>query len=200
MTATSQSSGPERALDKLGQAHERLAAGDARLDALIAALDDGLARIDIGLDYMHPRPLAEAVSRDETGKRIIELTYLCYRPVHGRRRLAVRTIKVIESKVALAATAPAQVVALRAAALPLRQAAMEVLGEMLRGLTAEVERLADRLEHQCDTANRLVQGLPERRRQWRTPASARRNAVQPSYPQLSRRRTDPPIRVTRAGY
>lgn len=184
-------------MDQLTNASRRLLDGGARLDTLIAELDAGLGQLDVALDYMHPRPLAEAVRRDAAGKRVIELSYLCYREIDGRRCLAVRTIKVLESKAALASTVPTSIVPLRSADIALRQAAIDIMGELLSGITAQMERMADGLEDRCEAASSIVRAIANRRSDTRS--SSRRRALHPSYPQL-RRRTEPPIRVTRAGY
>ena len=207
---------PKQELDQLSHASHRLRVGDERLDELIAELDAGLAKLDVELDYMHPRPLTESERSDDAGKRVIELSYLCYRVVQGSPCLAVRTIKVLESKAALASVAPLRIVPLRHADISLRQAAIDVMGDLLRGITRQMESMADRLEDRCEAASAFVRamesgsgsmmggrggpaGVGGRRAVGPSRATGRRAAVHPSYPQL-RRRTEPPIRVTRAGH
>ena len=85
-------------LYRLGQSARRLNDGSDQLNRMIAAIDRLLGRLMIGLDYVHPRPLSEYVTIDHEGKRIIELSYLGYLKVQRRYHLAIKTIKVVESR------------------------------------------------------------------------------------------------------
>ena len=73
-------------LYRLGNSARRLNDGSDQLNRSIAAIDNLLGRLMIGLDYVHPRPLAEHTSYDASGKRVIEVSYRGYLKIRGRWR------------------------------------------------------------------------------------------------------------------
>lgn len=99
-------------LNQLGQAARRLNEGSDQLNTLIASIDKALARLMIGMDYVHPRPLQEAMALSRDGKRVIELSFLGYLRVQGEYHLVIKVVKILESKVALASETPGTVMPL----------------------------------------------------------------------------------------
>ncbi|MFO0637451.1 MAG: hypothetical protein U0168_31885 [Nannocystaceae bacterium] len=143
----------------LGQAARRLNDGSEQLNALIARVDALLGQLMIGMDYLHPRPLSEAVSYDREGKRTIELAYLGYCRVGKGYTLAIKTVRVHESKLAIATETPGEFVTLLQAPRRLRYAAVDVLPELVAGLAHQVEEVAGAMERRCATAQALVRRL-----------------------------------------
>jgi len=146
-------------LHRLGQSTRRLNDGSEHLNTMIASIDDLLERLMIGLDYVHPRPLAEVTAFDPAGKRIVELSYLGYLRVHGGYHLAVKTTKIVESRLALATETPGQVMPLLEAPRRLRYAAVDVLPELIAGLAEQVEDMLGSMERRCQIARGLVEHL-----------------------------------------
>jgi hypothetical protein len=146
-------------LHALGTAARRLNDGSEQLNALIARIDALLGRLMIGMDYLHPRPLAESVTYDREGKRAIEMAYLTYCRVGKGFALAIKTVKVHESKRALANEAPGDVVPLLQAPRRLRYAAVDVLPELVAGLSTQVEEVAEAMARRCAVAASLASRL-----------------------------------------
>lgn len=143
----------------LGTAARRLNDGSDQLNKLIARIDELLGRMMIGLEYYLPRPLAESVSYDRDGKRCIELGFVGYARVGKAYTLVVRTTKVAESKVAVATQAPGEVVPLLQAPRRLRYEAVDLLPELVAGLSAQVEEVAATMQRRCEIAASLVARL-----------------------------------------
>lgn len=143
----------------LGQAAPRLNDGSEQLNALIGRVDALLGQLMIGLDYVHPRPLSENVTYDRDGKRTIEMAYLAYCRVQKGYTLAIKTVKVHESKTAIATQAPGEFMPLLQAPRRLRYAAVDVLPELVAGLSGQVEEVAGAMERRCATAAALVRRL-----------------------------------------
>lgn len=148
-------------LVRLGESARRLNDGSEELNRDIAAIDELLARLMIGLDYLHPRPLAETVTMSREGKRVIELAYVGYLEVQRGYHLAIKTVKVLESKLALASETPGQVVPLLSAPRRLRYGAVDVLPELIAGLAAQVEEVVGAMQRRCETASALLQHLEQ---------------------------------------
>jgi hypothetical protein len=146
-------------LQRLGNSAQRLNAGSDQLNRLIERIDELLSQLMIGLDYVHPRPIDETTSADHNGKRVIELSYVGYLRTSRSYHLAIKTVKVLESKLAVATQNPGEVVPLLAAPRRLRYAAVDVLPELVAGLAAQVEEMAGSLERRCQTAESLVRNL-----------------------------------------
>ena len=151
--------GPE--LHELGQAARRLNDGSEQLNRLIARIDELLGRLMIGIDYFHPRPLAENVSYDREGKRVIELAYLGYCRVQKSYQLAVKTVKVLESKLAMATESPGEFVPLLQAPRRLRYCAVDIMTELVMGLSQQVGEVAGAMERRCATAEALAHQLEQ---------------------------------------
>ena len=81
-------------LNQLGQAARRLNEGSDQLNTLIASIDKALGRLMIGMDYVHPRPLQEAMALSRDGKRVIELSFLGYLRIQGEYHLVIKTVKI----------------------------------------------------------------------------------------------------------
>ena len=148
-------------LHRLGNSARRLNAGSDQLNRLIERIDELLGRLMIGLDYVHPRPIDEATSMDHSGKRVIELSYVGYLRTSRSYHLAIKTVKVLESKLALATHNPGEITPLLAAPRRLRYAAVDVLPEVVSGLAASVDEMVGTLERRCHTAQALVQNLEQ---------------------------------------
>lgn len=148
-------------LFRLGQSARRLNDGSDRLNRLIATIDRLLERLMIGLDYIHPRPLSETATTDHAGKRVIELAYVGYLNVEGAYHLAVKTVKVFESRLAQATESPGAVTPLMKAPRRLRYAAVDLLPELVAGLAEQVEDVVGAMERRCRTAQALVEHLEE---------------------------------------
>jgi hypothetical protein len=148
-------------LHALGQAARRLNDGSEQLNRLIARIDELLGRLMIGIDYFHPRPLAENVSFDREGKRVIELAYLGYCRVQKSYQLAVKTVKVLESKLAMATESPGEFVPLLQAPRRLRYCAVDIMPELVTGLSQQVGEVAGAMERRCATAEALARQLEQ---------------------------------------
>ncbi len=148
-------------LHALGQAARRLNDGSEQLNALIARIDALLGRLMIGMDYVHPRQLAESVTYHRDGKRAIEMAYLAYCRNAKVYALAIKTVKVHESKRALATESPGEFVPVLQAPRRLRYAAIDVLPELVAGLSAQVEEVAEAMARRCAVAESLARRLEE---------------------------------------
>jgi hypothetical protein len=148
-------------LHALGNAARRLNDGSEQLNRLIARIDELLGRLMIGIDFFHPRPLSEHVSYDREGKRVIELSYLGYCRVQKSYQLAVKTVKVMESKLAMATESPGEFVPLLQAPRRLRYCAVDVMPELVTGLSHQVEEVAGAMERRCATAQALAHELEQ---------------------------------------
>ncbi|MEE9383588.1 MAG: hypothetical protein V3V08_09265 [Nannocystaceae bacterium] len=187
-------------LEQLQEVSDRLKGGSQWLDDLIHRIDSALHRLSIRVDYTHTRPLAEQVERGADGKRRIELSYLAYASVAGSRRLAIKTIKVLESKAALDTTDPRRIVPLRDAPVALRHAAVEQMAEALRGMTAHLKVLADRVDARCDSAESVLHSLERHRVSTPGIRTPRKHGPRPAYPRLKSRTQPPLVLVTRAAH
>lgn len=148
-------------LQRLGNSAQRLNTGSEELNRLIERIDVLLAQLMIGLDYVHPRPIDETTSADHNGKRVIELSYVGYLRTSRNYHLAIKTVKVLESKLAVATQNPGEVIPLLAAPRRLRYAAVDLLPEVVSGLAAQVDEMVGSLERRCATAQSLVRNLEQ---------------------------------------
>lgn len=146
-------------LIRLGNSAQRLNRGSDQLNHLIERIDELLSQLNVGLDYVHPRPIDESTSADHSGKRVIELSYVGYLRTQRGYHLAIKTVKVLESKLSLATQTPGDVTALLAAPRRLRYAAVDVLPEVVSGLAAQVDEMVGSLERRCATAESLLRNL-----------------------------------------
>jgi hypothetical protein len=148
-------------LQRLGNSAQRLNAGSDQLNRMIERIDELLSQLMIGLDYVHPRPIDEATSADHNGKRVIELSYVGYLRTSRNYHLAIKTVKVLESKLAVATQNPGEIIPLLAAPRRLRYAAVDVLPEVVSGLASQVDEMVGSLERRCRTAETLVRNLEQ---------------------------------------
>jgi hypothetical protein len=148
-------------LYRLGNSAKRLNDGSDELNKMIASIDDLLGRLMIGLDYVHPRPLAEHTTFDQTGKRCIEVAYVGYLKVKNGYHLAIKSVKVLESKMAYATASPGDVQSLLHAPRRLRYAAVDLLPELVAGLAEQVEDMLGAMERRCQIAAHLVSNLED---------------------------------------
>lgn len=148
-------------LYRLGNSARRLNDGSDELNKMIAAIDDLLGRLMIGLDYVHPRPLTEHTTYDQTGKRSIEVSYVGYLKVKQGYHLAIKTVKVLESKSAYATASPGEVVPLLQAPRRLRYSAVDLLPEVVAGIAEQVEEMLGAMERRCEIAAHLLRNLED---------------------------------------
>jgi len=148
-------------LHRLGKSALRLNKGSDKLNHLIERIDELLGTLMIGLDYVNLRPIDESTSVDHNGKRVIELSYVGYLRIQRNYHLAIKTVKVLESKLAVATQTPGEVMSLLAAPRRLRYAAVDVLPEVVHGLAEQVDEMVGSLERRCETAKALVDNLEQ---------------------------------------
>ncbi|MCA9653910.1 MAG: hypothetical protein H6712_04950 [Myxococcales bacterium] len=148
-------------LYRLGNSSRRLNAGSDQLNRLIERIDQLLSTLMIGLDYVHPRPVDETTSLDHNGKRVIELSYVGYLRVQRSYHLAIKTVKVLESKLSVTTQTPGEIMPLLTAPRRLRYAAVDVLEELVHGLAEQVDAMVGSLERRCLAAESLVRNLEE---------------------------------------
>lgn len=146
-------------LYRLGDAAQVLNHGSDQLNRTLSQIDRGLSRLMIGMDYVHPRPLQEAASVGRDGKRVIELSFLGYLKVERGYHLAIKTVKVVESRAAVGAEAPGEVVPLMSAPRRLRHLAVDVLPDLVGGLAELVSESVEALEERQAVANRVLHEL-----------------------------------------
>lgn len=150
-----------RELERLSSFAERLNQGSDTLNRLIERIDHALGRLAIGLDYFLPRPLQEHTTFDHTGKRVIEVGYLGYCKVSRNYHLVIKTVKVLESRLAMSTEQPGSIAPLLTAPRRLRYAAVDMLPELVSGLAAQVEEMVGSMERRQATATRLLEHLEE---------------------------------------
>lgn len=150
-----------RELQRLGNSARRLNAGSDRLNQLIERIDQLLGTLMIGLDYVHARPIDEWTTSDHNGKRVIEISYVGYMRTQRSYHLAIKTVKVLESKLSAATQSPGEVTPLLQAPRRLRYAAVDVLPHVVHGLAEQVDEMVGSLEQRCQTAESLVQNLEQ---------------------------------------
>ena len=146
-------------LHRLGNSARRLNAGSDSLNEAIQQIDKLLGRLNVGLDYVHPRPLAETTRVDHSGKRVIDLVYVAYLKVDRSYHLAIRTTKVLESRLQLATQTPGKDVKLLNAPRPVRFAAVDMLPEVVEGLATQVDEMVAAMERRQKTADSLLRNL-----------------------------------------
>ena len=151
-------------LTKLGQSARRLRDGADELGQVIAEIDRTLGELHIGFEYLHPRPLLEKTVVSGEGKRVIEVAYLGYLPFRSEHHLVVKTVKILESKAAMSPENSGSMTPLLLAPRSIRHAAVDVLPEMVRAITRQLDELADGVERRRDVA-REVLGELQRRQQ-----------------------------------
>lgn len=150
-----------RELERLSSFAERLNQGSDTLNRLIERIDHALGRLAIGLDYFLPRPLEEHTTFDHSGKRVIEVGYLGYCKVSRNYHLVIKTVKVLESRLAVSTEQPGSIAPLLTAPRRLRYAAVDMLPELVSGLAAQVEEMVGSMERRQATATRLLEHLEE---------------------------------------
>lgn len=143
----------------LASAARRLNDGSDHLNRLISDIDKLLGRLMIGMDYVHPRPVAESVTYDKEGHRVIEISYVAYLKVARGWHLAVKTVKVLEAKKQMANESPGSIVPLLEAPRRLRYAAVEVLPDLVTGLATQVDEVLHKMDRRCEVAESLLSHL-----------------------------------------
>jgi hypothetical protein len=156
-------------LFRLGQASRRLNDGSDRLDRCLAEIDRALGRLLLGFEYQLARPIAEVVSADRDGKRIIEVSYLGYLRFAGdlsepRRtqagfHLGIRTLKVFEGRRAPDGEPAPRVMPLLEAPRAIRHAAVDHLTELVAGLAAQVDDMVEHIERREAIAEAILETL-----------------------------------------
>jgi hypothetical protein len=145
-------------LNKLGQSARQLNDSSDELNSLVAAIDRALGELRLETEFLHPRPLQESASVGREGKRVIELAYLGYLKIRGEHHLAIKTVKVLESKVVSGGDGGA-VTPLMVAPRPLRHAAVDVLPELVATISRQIDEMAAAIERRCATARALLGDL-----------------------------------------
>ncbi len=143
----------------LASAARRLNDGSDHLNRLLAEIDRILGRLMIGMDYVHPRPVAESVTFDKENHRVIEISYVAYLKVARGWHLAIKTVKVLEAKKQMANESPGSVIPLLEAPRRLRYAAVELLPELVSGLASQVDEVLNKMERRCEVAETLLTHL-----------------------------------------
>lgn len=146
-------------LDKLGKAARRLNESSDQLVLLVRAIDSALGRLNLEVDYVDPRPLDERSSTDAHGKRTIELSYLGYLQIDGRYQLALKMVKVHESKVAMSEADRGSLTPLLEAPRKVLHAAVDHLPELVSALSQQVWDLVNQVERRCKLARDLLADL-----------------------------------------
>ncbi|MGB1698605.1 MAG: hypothetical protein ACPHRO_01545 [Nannocystaceae bacterium] len=142
-------------LQRIGAASATLKTRDDQVRAIIYRIESELNALALDLSYMLPQPIEERASRNVTGSRVIELSFLCYTRVEGRYGLGLRTLKVLEHRRSMATERPEKLCALVDAAPRLRHRAINYLSALVEGLANEVETAATTLKNQCDYVESL---------------------------------------------
>jgi len=146
-------------MNSLASAARRLNDGSDHLNRLISDIDRLLGRLMIGMDYVHPRPVAEVVTFDKEGHRVIEISYVAYLKVARGWHLALKTVKILEAKKQLASETPGAVMSLLEAPRRLRYAAVELLPDLVSGLATQVDEVLDKMDRRCEVAEALLAHL-----------------------------------------
>ncbi len=146
-------------LDKLGKAARRLNKSSDRLVQLVRAIDQALGRLNLEVDYVGSRPVAEHATTDAHNKRTIELAYLGYLQVQGKHQLAIKTIKIHESRAATSETDGGTVRSLLQAPRGLLHAAVDHLPDLVGALSQQVWDLVNQVERRCQIARDLLTDL-----------------------------------------
>jgi plasmid maintenance system antidote protein VapI len=89
------------------------------------------------------------------------MAYLAYCRIGKVYALAIKTVKVHESKRAMATESPGEFIPVLQAPRRLRYAAVDVLPELVAGLSAQVEEVAEAMARRCAVAESLAQRLEE---------------------------------------
>lgn len=150
-------------LTKLGQSARRLRDGADELGDVVAEIDRTLGELHVGFEYLHPRPLREAVIVTAEGKRVIEVAYLGYLPFRSEHHLVVKTVKILESKAAMSPENSGSVTPLLLAPRPIRHAAVDVLPEVVQAITRQLDELADAVDRRREVARGVLGELQRRR-------------------------------------
>lgn len=146
-------------LTKLGNTVRRLNDGADELVREIQAIEATLRDLALPFDYLHPRPLEETARVGPGGKRVIEVVYLGVMPCRGRRRLAIKMVKILESKAAVASQSGGAVMPLLDAPRGLLHAAAELLGEVVRGIGKQLDELAEQVDRRRSAAREAQDAL-----------------------------------------
>jgi len=153
-------------LTKLGQSVRRVNDGSDELVGLIRGIDRMLGEMALPFDYLHPRPLQETTKVGQGGKRVIEVVYLGVMPVRGARRLAIKMVKILESKAAVAHPGGGgAVMPLLDAPRPLLHVAADHLGEVVRAIIGEIDELAEQVERRGGAAKEALRELAKAHRE-----------------------------------
>lgn len=143
-------------LSKLGVIARRLHAGADRLDQTLTRIDAALQALHLNIEYTHPRPVCERTTRDGKGKRVIEISFLGLLRLGQRHGLAIKTVKVLESRRAAATEQPGRVSPLLVAPRPIRHAAVDILPALVSGVTSEMSAIIEHLSRRSDVADKLL--------------------------------------------
>ena len=143
-------------LTRLGVIAQRLHAGADRLDQTLTRIDAALQALHLNITYTHPRPVSERTTRDGKGKRVIEISFLGLLPLGRRHGLAIKTVKVLESRRAAATEQPGKISPLLVAPRSIRHAAVDMLPALVSGVTSEMSAIIEHLSRRSDVAEQLL--------------------------------------------
>jgi hypothetical protein len=146
-------------LYRLGHAAERLNRGTDELNMLLARIDDALGRLNVGMDYTHARPLHEDTSVGADGKRVISMGYLAFARHKGRFRLLYKNVKILESRRDSASELPGTVLPLLEAPRTIRHRAVDLLPDLVGGLSERVDEYLGQLERRREVASSVLKQL-----------------------------------------
>ena len=146
-------------LTMLGNSVRRLNEGTDELVRGIQAIEATLRDLALPFDYLHPRPLEETARIGPGGKRVIEVVYLGVLPCRGRRRLAVKMVKIVESKAAIASQSGGAVMPLLDAPRGLLHAATDLLVEVVQGIRKQLDELGDEVDQRRDAVREAHEEL-----------------------------------------
>ncbi len=137
-------------LTKLGNSVRRLNDGADELVREIQAVEATIRDLALPLEYLHPRPLEERARVGAGGKRVIEVVYLGVMTSRGRRRLAIKMVKILESKAAVASQSGGAVMPLLDAPRSILHAAADLLGEFVVGLRKQLDEQAEQADRRLE--------------------------------------------------
>lgn len=146
-------------LKRLRSASNRLNERASRVQSILKSLENALTALHLDFRFVHPHPIDEQLLNGPSGKRIIELRFLCYARVGGDYRLGIKSLKVLESKQSMATESPGQIIPIADAPTDLRHRSIQFLPALIAGLTDEVERAATELSMQCERIEWIASDL-----------------------------------------
>lgn len=144
---------------QLGHAAQVLNRGSDALNETLTRIDEILGRLGIGMEYTLSRPLHEDAAVGADGKRVILMGFLSYGRHRGRFRLLYKTIKVLESRKAMASEDPGSAIPLLDAPRRVRHLAVDQLPDLVGGLAQSVDDVLAQLDRRQRVAHNVLSQL-----------------------------------------